>query len=391
VDGVADVTAMHGGTLHVGDTTVTALAVTGREAALRGGTTAVLIGLGSISRSLDTEMAKSYPLDLTVTTSATGFGPDAISAIRKVDGVADVTAMHGGTLHVGDTTVTALAVTGREAALRGGTTAADERFDGVDARVGFDLAGSFGGLKDTSAATGSGLVMPVEAGSRGGKVTNVATAYGDEYGTDVVAMRPAALARLLGTTPQALAGTTPRALWIRAADGANASDLQTAIISAASKAGMTVTVAGDYDKRSFITRQVRVISVAVVGLLGVAVVIALIGVGNTLGLSVVERTRENSLLRAMGLTRGQLRATLAWEGVLLSLAATLIGIVVGVGFALVGVEVLIGSLSVDTSIAVPWAALVVMVVVAVLAGVVASLVPSRRAAQISPAAGLSIG
>ena len=54
----------------------------------------------------------------------------------------------------------------------------------------------------------------------------------------------------------------------------------------------------------------------VLGLLGVAVLIALVGVSNTLSLSVIERTRESALLRAMGLTRGQLRRALAVEGLL---------------------------------------------------------------------------
>jgi putative ABC transport system permease protein len=61
------------------------------------------------------------------------------------------------------------------------------------------------------------------------------------------------------------------------------------------------------------------------------VAIALIGIANTLGLSVLERAREHALLRALRLTRGQLRRMLAIEALLLSVVATVLGTVIGVG------------------------------------------------------------
>lgn len=64
-------------------------------------------------------------------------------------------------------------------------------------------------------------------------------------------------------------------------------------------------------------------------LLGVAALIAVIGVGNTLGLSVLERSRESALLRALGLQRRQLRTILAVEAVLLALVAAVVGVGAG--------------------------------------------------------------
>ncbi len=128
---------------------------------------------------------------------------------------------------------------------------------------------------------------------------------------------------------------------------------------------------------------------AVVGLLGIAVVIALIGIANTLGLSVLERARENALLRALGLTRRQLRTTLAIEAVLLSVVATLIGTTLGVTFAWVGVQSLVEPVIEGATVAYPVGQLALVVLVAGVAGLLAGVLPARRAARITPAAGLA--
>ncbi|MEU6414725.1 ABC transporter permease [Microbispora sp. NPDC046933] len=126
------------------------------------------------------------------------------------------------------------------------------------------------------------------------------------------------------------------------------------------------------------------------GLLGIAVVIALIGIANTLGLSVLERAREHAMLRALGLTRRQLRRMLATEAVLLSVVATLLGTVIGAGFAWVGYETVVKRALHDAPMRVPWLSLGVVVLIAALAGLLAAVVPARRAARVTPAAGLSL-
>jgi putative ABC transport system permease protein len=128
----------------------------------------------------------------------------------------------------------------------------------------------------------------------------------------------------------------------------------------------------------------------VLGLLGISVAIALIGIANTLGLSVLERTREHALLRALGLTRRQLRRMLAAEALLLSVVATGLGTVIGVGFAWVGYETFVKRALSRAIMVIPWPSLGAVVLVAALAGVLASVVPARRAARVTPAAGLSL-
>jgi putative ABC transport system permease protein len=126
----------------------------------------------------------------------------------------------------------------------------------------------------------------------------------------------------------------------------------------------------------------------VTGLLGIAVVIALIGVGNTPALSVVERRQENGLLRALGLTRGQLRGVLAWEAVLIAGIAAVLGVLLGGAYGLIGAASVLGQVG-DIVLAVPWLQVTAIIAVATLAGLLASVLPARRAARTSPVAAIA--
>ena len=118
----------------------------------------------------------------------------------------------------------------------------------------------------------------------------------------------------------------------------------------------------------------------VYALLALAIVIALIGIANTLALSIHERTRELGLLRAVGLSRRQLRAVVRWEAVAIALLGAVFGLVIGVVFGWVLVTAL--ESQGITRVAVPVGTLLVVVAIAWLAGVVASLRPSQRAARL---------
>lgn len=122
----------------------------------------------------------------------------------------------------------------------------------------------------------------------------------------------------------------------------------------------------------------------VYALLALAVVIALIGVVNTLVLSVFERTREIGLLRAVGMRRAQVRSMVRSESVILSLFGAVVGIVIG---TLMGVA-LVASLSLS-NITVPGADIVVFFVLSGVLGLVAATWPARRAAKLDVLAAIA--
>ena len=115
-------------------------------------------------------------------------------------------------------------------------------------------------------------------------------------------------------------------------------------------------------------------------LLALAIVIALMGITNTLALSIFERTRELGLLRAVGMTRRQLRATVRWESMIIALFGTALGLSIGVFFGWSIVRALADQGF--RAFVVPTGSLVVVAVIAAIAGVAAAVLPARRAARL---------
>jgi putative ABC transport system permease protein len=115
-------------------------------------------------------------------------------------------------------------------------------------------------------------------------------------------------------------------------------------------------------------------------LLGLAIFIAVVGIVNTLALSVLERTRELGLLRAVGMTRGQTREMVAWESVIIALLGAVLGLAVGCGLGIA----LVSALHSDgiSQTAVPGNNLILYAVAAGLFGIVAAIFPAIRASRV---------
>ncbi|SOE00041.1 FtsX-like permease family protein [Blastococcus haudaquaticus] len=179
-------------------------------------------------------------------------------------------------------------------------------------------------------------------------------------------------------------------LWLRLTDGepdgqVGAVDRITDVVAEIDPAAQ---VTGLVTLRDQIDEVLDLLLLVVTGLLGIAVLIALIGVGNTLALSVVERRQENGLLRALGLTRGQLRGLLAWEAVLVAGVAAVLGVLVGGAYGLIGAASVLGEIG-EIVLSVPWLQVAVIVAVATVAGLLASVLPARRAARTSPVSAIA--
>src|SRR3954454_6340736 len=116
------------------------------------------------------------------------------------------------------------------------------------------------------------------------------------------------------------------------------------------------------------------------GLLGLSVIISLFGVVNTLVLSVFERTRELGMLRAIGMTRSQIRRMIRHESIVTALIGAALGIAVGVFLAILTTEALSDE---GIVLAIPWTTIGVFVVATIFAGVLAAILPARRASRLN--------
>ncbi len=194
-------------------------------------------------------------------------------------------------------------------------------------------------------------------------------------------------------TPATLAKVStdaaPAVLWLRLGDGAETGDTVALLDTAASGSGTPVYLEGTATRRAAYQGVIDTMLSLVVGLLAVSVVIALVGVANTLSLSVIERRRESATLRAVGLTRGQLRASLAAEGMLIAGVGAVVGAVIGTGYGWVGARTLLASVG-PTPVTVAWREIGLVVLIALVAGFVASVVPARSAVRTSPVEALAV-
>ena len=149
-----------------------------------------------------------------------------------------------------------------------------------------------------------------------------------------------------------------------------------------------VMAAGSVFERAQWESAIDVMMMLLVGLIAVAVVIALIGVANTLSLSVIERTKESATLRAIGMTRGQVRRSLALEATLISLTSTVSGLIVGTAFGWIGSYMVFSAIG-KVPFVIDWTIYAVLALIALLAALLSSVLPARRAVKSSPVVALA--
>ncbi|MFI9588800.1 ABC transporter permease [Nonomuraea sp. NPDC052265] len=166
-----------------------------------------------------------------------------------------------------------------------------------------------------------------------------------------------------------------------------AADQARQVVMAAIAAHPTVQMASSTEVRGQFDETLDMLLMIVTGLLGLAILISLLGIANTLSLSVHERTRESALLRALGLTRPQLRRMLSVEALMLGLIGALVGVVLGGVFGWAAVRAMLPG----AVFSAPLGQIALFVVLSGLAGVLAAVVPARRAARASIVGSLATG
>ncbi|MEV5439852.1 ABC transporter permease [Streptomyces sp. NPDC052682] len=299
-------------------------------------------GVGLVVRSTFVPVAVRLPDGDRVTTTAAGYGP-------RLDEVAHITYARGGT----------------GAALAPGHLAMDVDF-ARDHRVRL------------------GTVVPVEfqSGRRAeltvGALTDQDAAEG--FGTQ------GGLYFGLATLERYAPGGQDAVLYVNAAPGTGPDELRAALERTLDRYPQ-VQVRDLADYKDLVHDQIAVLLYLVYALLGLAIIIAVLGVVNTLALSVVERTREIGLLRAIGLARRQLRRMIRLESVVIAVFGAVLGLALGLVWGVCTQRVL--ALQGMTTLAIPWGTIVAVVVGAAVVGVVAALLPASRASRMNVLAAIA--
>ena len=333
--------------------------------------TMMVVGVTSVRDSISDKIDQKRPVDLTVQTT----DPAGMTAgqVAELGDLTDVTAA---------TSVTA-------ARIRIGPAAGEPR--GISAR-GLDTEALRQVARSSVAVPEPGqlLMNPADAGVlHSGDTVTVAGDAGSVTLTVVLAegadRRVATLT--VDDLGQAAAPVTQQ-VRLRLADEVTSSQVQelsTAILSMSEQ----FTVGGGAPERTYYEQILDVMLLIVLALLTMAVVIACVGVANTMALSVFERRRESALMRALGLTRGQLRGMLGLEATLITLVAAACGIGLGVFYAWAGLSaVSLQAAKLALTLHLPWDQLALVLAGALLAGLLATVVPASSAARRSPVAGL---
>ncbi|MGY6019265.1 ABC transporter permease [Streptomyces spinosirectus] len=148
-----------------------------------------------------------------------------------------------------------------------------------------------------------------------------------------------------------------------------------------------VQVRDQADYKKLVHDQIAVLLYLVYALLGLAIIIAVLGVVNTFALSVVERTREIGLLRAIGLARRQLRRMIRLESVVIAVFGAVLGLALGLVWGVCTQQVL--ALQGMKALAIPWTTIVAVVIGSAVVGIVAALLPALRASRMNVLAAIA--
>ncbi len=229
-----------------------------------------------------------------------------------------------------------------------------------------------------------GSVLPVEF--PGGRTTRLTVgALSDQDSADGFGTQ-GGLFFGIATVEKYVPNGQDSALYVNAASGTGADQLRKALDTTL-KPYPQVQVRDEADYKKLVHDQIAVLLYLVYALLGLAIVIAVLGVVNTLALSVVERTREIGLLRAIGLGRRQLRRMIRLESVVIAVFGAVLGLGLGLVWGVCAQQVL--ALQGMKALAVPWTTIVAVVIGSAVVGIVAALLPALRASRMNVLAAIA--
>ncbi|MGV8966078.1 MAG: ABC transporter permease [Cellulomonas sp.] len=322
-------------------------------------------------------VAEASTADFVLRSPAAAIPADALTEVRRLPDVAAADAVTLGSVLI-DTASAARPAAGPPTVVVGldpaafGRTMNIETTDGSLASLADgEIAAQRKAAQDAGWRVGTQLVLTSTAGTR----TATIGAIIDSPAIQAPVVLPQPLFEELVPAAQAAVNL----VFVKATPGTDLASLR-ADLTGAVAPFVVVSVLDNEQFASELAGQVDQVLVILYALLGLSVVIAILGIVNTLALSVIERTREIGLMRAVGLGRLQLAGTVMIESVLTALFGTVVGVAVGVSlaaamptvFADVGLRDLV----------IPWDTLAWILGLAVVVGVLAAVWPAIRAARL---------
>jgi putative ABC transport system permease protein len=167
--------------------------------------------------------------------------------------------------------------------------------------------------------------------------------------------------------------------FVKLASGANAAAVQARLVARMDREFPVVEVRNQQELKENQEEQINQLLGLIYALLALAVIVSLFGIANTLALSIHERTRELGMLRAIGMSRRQVRTMIRYEAVITALIGAILGMILGVIFAALIAQPLKDE---GFALSYPVGQLLVLLVLAGLAGVLAAVLPARRASRL---------
>ncbi|GAA1917534.1 FtsX-like permease family protein [Streptantibioticus ferralitis] len=349
---------------------------------------ALMIGLALVSglsvvgssmvASASEQIDKSVGADFIISNDSGAFTPDAVKAVKSTQGLGHVTEYKAVpvTLSLADGKKAKQTLTATDP-----TYADDLRVPVVSGRVkdayttgGMTVGEAF--AKDHGLKLGDtvGVAFP------GGRTTDLKIAAVTskdttfEQGSMFVGLDTARKYVPSDLLPQDVM------LFATAADHKNAQPAYDAL-KASVRDFPQVQVRNQADYKKLLQDQLGQLLNLVYGLVGLAIIVAVLGVVNTLALSVVERTREIGLMRAIGLSRRQLRRMIRLESVVIALFGAVIGLGLGMGWGTAAQKLL--ALQGLGTLAIPWSTIATVFVGAAVVGLLAALAPAFRASRMN--------
>ncbi len=366
--------------------------------------TLIAVLASSIRASVDTAVSDSVKADYIISvqglTLAAGIPSSVVEEVKALDDVAIASPLRFGPFRMTDSYGRAHRSVGSDNASLGAIAGAegnvpvgqDDFMIGIDPKTVFDVF-DFGTVNGSTTDLSAGTIMASSntAEKRGWKL-------GDEIPVYFAKTGPQKLKLVATFSTDSPMGnyfvpletfnknslglfSVDFLMYVKGADGVDSARLRSQLDRVVKDMpAVSVQNVGEYVEAQ--TAPFDTFLAVVYGLLFLAVIIALIGIANTLSLSVLERTRELGLLRAVGMSRRQLQASIVGESLIIAIFGTAMGLLLGIVFSASLSTVIAAENPQVFSYTLPVLSLVAITVVAMVSGVLAALLPAWRASRL---------